>query len=74
MAYPAVDSRAAGALLTGTHRDDARGGGQFTGMEGLATAAQNVETTIGVLVEIDVGMARTGVSTAAGIVEMAQLN
>ncbi|MDB6121852.1 MAG: D-threonine aldolase [Pedosphaera sp.] len=74
MAYPAVDSarceRLAELARTRTMRVVAD---SFTGIEALATAAQNAHTTIGVLVEIDVGMGRTGVSTAQESLKLAQL-
>lgn len=74
MAYPAVDPPRC-LLLAGLARnrtvrvvtDSA------IGINALATAAQNAGTTIGALVEIDVGMCRTGVSAAKESLQLAQL-
>jgi D-serine deaminase-like pyridoxal phosphate-dependent protein len=74
MAYPAVDParcrRLAELARTKTVRVVVD---SSTGVEALAMAAQNAHTTIGVLVEIDVGMGRTGVSTAQESLKLAQL-
>jgi D-serine deaminase-like pyridoxal phosphate-dependent protein len=73
MAYPAVDGfrckRLAELARTRTVRvvvDSA------TGVEALATAAIRVSSTIGLLVEIDVGMGRTGVPTPEAALKLAQ--
>jgi D-serine deaminase-like pyridoxal phosphate-dependent protein len=43
------------------------------GVEALASAAKNAGSTIGVLIEIDVGMGRTGVATAQESLVLARL-
>lgn len=74
MAYPAVDPARCKRLadLARTHAmrvvvDSS------VGIEALAAAAKNADSTIGVLVEIDVGMGRTGVATAQDSLKLAQL-
>jgi len=74
MAYPAVDparcQRLAELARNRTIRVVAE---SAVGVRSLAAAAGNVGTVIGILVEIDVGMGRTGVSTAADSLQLAQL-
>jgi D-serine deaminase-like pyridoxal phosphate-dependent protein len=74
MAYPAVDStrchRLAELARTRTVRVVAD---SLVGVEALAAAAKMAKSTIGVLVEIDVGMGRTGVATAEDSLRIAQL-
>ncbi|MDB6059794.1 MAG: D-threonine aldolase [Verrucomicrobiales bacterium] len=74
MAYPAVDrarcQRLAELAKAKTIRVVAE---SAIGIEALASAAKNSGSTIGVLVEIDVGMGRTGVATAQDALALAQL-
>ena len=74
MAYPAVDparcKRLAELASTRTMRVVAD---SSVGVEALAAAAKNAGSTLGVLVEIDVGMGRTGVATAQESLKLAQL-
>jgi D-serine deaminase-like pyridoxal phosphate-dependent protein len=74
MAYPAVDrarcQRLAELAKTKTIRVIAE---SVTGIEALASAAKSAGSTIGVLVEMDVGMGRTGVATAQDSLALAQL-
>ncbi len=74
MAYPAVDrarcQHLAELAKTRTMRVAAD---SAVGVEALASAAQNIGSTIGVLIEIDVGMGRTGVATAQESLALAQL-
>ena len=74
MAYPAVDparcERLAKLSQTKTIRVVAD---SVVGIEALAAAASSAATTVGVLVEIDVGMGRTGVATAEDSLKLAQL-
>jgi D-serine deaminase-like pyridoxal phosphate-dependent protein len=74
MAYPAVDrarcQRLAELARTRTIRVAAE---SAIGIEALASAAKNTGSTIGVLVEIDVGMGRTGVATPQESLTLAQL-
>jgi D-serine deaminase-like pyridoxal phosphate-dependent protein len=73
MAYPAVDpsrcQRLAKLARTRTMRVVVDS--QF-GIEALSTAAQNAGSTIGLLVELDVGMGRTGVATAQDSLVLAE--
>jgi D-serine deaminase-like pyridoxal phosphate-dependent protein len=73
MAYPAVGrarcQRLAELAKTKTIRVIAE---SVIGIESLASAAKNAGSTIGVLVEIDVGMGRTGVATAQESLALAQ--
>src|SRR4051794_27344021 len=73
MAYPAVDrarcERLAELAKTKTIRVIAD---SAIGVEALSSAAKNAGCTIGVLVEIDVGMGRTGVGTAQDSLVLAQ--
>lgn len=73
MAYPAVDrfrcKRLAELARTRTIRvivDSA------IGVEALASAATEASSTIGLLVEVDVGMRRTGVTTPEAALKLAQ--
>ena len=74
VAYPVVDAyrcrrltaTARKAVLIRTTADSPEG------VERLAAAAQAAGTTIGVLVDLDVGFHRTGVSSPAAALELAQ--
>jgi D-serine deaminase-like pyridoxal phosphate-dependent protein len=74
MAYPAVDrarcERLAELAKTKTIRVVAD---SAIGVEAIASAATKSGSTIGVLVEIDVGMGRTGVATPQEALALAQL-
>jgi D-serine deaminase-like pyridoxal phosphate-dependent protein len=73
MAYPAVDrfrcARLAELARTRTIRVVVD---SSIGVEALAAAARQAATTIGLLVEIDVGMGRTGVTTPEAALKLAQ--
>jgi D-serine deaminase-like pyridoxal phosphate-dependent protein len=74
MAYPAIDParcrRLAEIARTQTMRVVVD---SSYGIEALAAAARSAGSTIGLLVEIDVGMGRTGVASAEASWELAQL-
>ena len=74
MAYPAVDvsrcTRLAALARTRTMRVAAE---NPSGVACLGAAAVQAGSTIGVLVEIDVGMGRTGVATPEDALKLAQL-
>jgi D-serine deaminase-like pyridoxal phosphate-dependent protein len=74
MAYPAVDrarcQRLAELAKTKTIRVVAD---SAIGVEALASALKSAGSTIGVLVEIDIGMGRTGVANAQDSLALAQL-
>ena len=74
MAYPAVDPARCQRLaeLAHTHTIRVAADSSF-GIQALAAAAKDAGTTIGVLVDIDIGMRRTGVATAEESLQLAQL-
>ena len=73
MAYPAVDPARCTGLAelarTGTIRVLVD---SLEGIAALSAAAKKADSTLGVLVEIDVGMGRTGVSSAPESLKLAQ--
>lgn len=73
MAYPAVDTprtrRLAALARSATVRIAAD---TIAATEAIGQAATEAGVTIGVLVDLDVGMGRTGVPTAAALVDLAQ--
>jgi len=74
MAYPAVDPARGKRLAQLARPHTVRVVADSSiGVEALAVAAKNAGSTIGVLVEIDVGMGRTGVATAEDSLKLAQL-
>jgi D-serine deaminase-like pyridoxal phosphate-dependent protein len=74
MAYPAADPLRCGELAKLAGRVTVRVGiDSATAAEALATAARSAGTTIGILVDLDVGMHRTGVQTPADALALAQL-
>ncbi len=74
MAYPAVDAARCGRLaeLARTHTIRVVVDSPV-GIQSLSTAANQAGTTIGLLVELDVGMGRTGAATPQEALELAQL-
>lgn len=74
MAYPAVDAARCQRLaeLARAHTMRVVVDNSF-GVEALAAAAKSANSVIGLLVEIDVGMGRTGVATAQDSLRLAQL-
>ncbi|MBA4146792.1 MAG: alanine racemase [Verrucomicrobia bacterium] len=74
MAYPAVDLARCKGLAELAHSRTMRVVADSSfGVEALAAAAQSANSTIGVLVEMDVGMKRVGVATASDSLALAQL-
>jgi D-serine deaminase-like pyridoxal phosphate-dependent protein len=74
MAYPAVDSFRTNRLAQLAKTKTVRVGiDSSIAIEALASAAQSAGSTIGLLVDIDVGMGRTGVATAEDSLKLAQL-
>jgi D-serine deaminase-like pyridoxal phosphate-dependent protein len=74
MAYPAVDSFRTNRLAELAKKKTVRVGiDSTTAIEALTSAAKSVGSTIGLLVDIDVGMGRTGVATAEESLQLAQL-
>lgn len=74
MAYPAVDSFRTHRLAELAKKKTVRVGvDSATAIEALASAAKSAGSTIGLLVDIDVGMGRTGVATAKESLKLAQL-
>lgn len=73
MAYPAVDPARAQRLAGLARESTVRVAldTQFAAAT-MSAAARTAGTTVGVLVDIDVGMGRTGVPTAASLVALAQ--
>jgi D-serine deaminase-like pyridoxal phosphate-dependent protein len=64
MAYPAVDPRRCGELAELAKRKTVRVGlDSTTAAEALSAAASSAGSTIGILVDLDVGMHRTGVQS-----------
>src|SRR5205814_4743336 len=73
MAYPAVDGFRAGELAKLARNKTVRVGIDSTlAGEVLGEAARSQESVIGILVDIDVGLHRTGVQTPADALEIAQ--
>lgn len=74
MAYPAVDPVRCGRLAELARTRMMRvAADSAAGVNALAAAANAAGTVIGVLVEIDVGMGRTGVATPEDSLKLAQL-
>ncbi len=73
MAYPAVDPRRCGELARLAAGKTVRVGiDSLTAAEALSTAARGSGSTIGILVDLDVGMHRTGVQSPQAALELAQ--
>ena len=73
LAYPAVDATRVKRLAELAHTKNIHVAiDSVFGMEALAAAASAVGSTIGILVDVDVGLGRTGVSTAAEALALAQ--
>ena len=73
MAYPAVDARRCAALADLAKRKMVRVGvDSSTAAEGLSAAAARASSTIGILVDLDVGLHRTGVQTPQAALELAR--
>src|SRR5205085_2205731 len=73
MAYPAVDSRRCAELAELARTHTVRVGiDSTTAADALAAAARSAGTTIGILVDLDVGHHRTGVQSAAEALSLAQ--
>ncbi|UUO07834.1 D-TA family PLP-dependent enzyme [Blastopirellula sp. J2-11] len=74
IAYPAIDPdrRRRVAQLAQTHTVRVAVDSPY-GVSALAAAAQKAESTIGILIDVNVGMNRTGVSTPAEALQLAQL-
>ena len=71
--YPVVDPARAGRLADLARRATVRVAlDSAFAVEAVDAAARAAGTTIGVLVDLDVGMGRTGVPTAAALVPLAQ--
>ncbi len=74
MAYPAVDAARCRRLATLARSRRMRAAAENPiGVEALASAATEAGSTIGIMVEMDVGMGRTGVQTPADALKLAQL-
>lgn len=72
MAYPAVDARRCAALAELAKGKTVRVGlDSATAAQALSAAARSASSTIGVLVDIDVGLHRTGVQSPRAAVELA---
>ena len=73
MAYPAVGERACAELAELARGKTVRVGiDSAFAADGLAAAARSVGSTIGILVDLDVGHRRTGVQTAADALTVAR--
>jgi D-serine deaminase-like pyridoxal phosphate-dependent protein len=73
VAYPAADPLRSAALANLAARVTVRVGiDSATAADALASAARSAGTTIGILVDLDVGMHRTGVQTPADSLALAQ--
>lgn len=73
MAYPAIDRSRCDRLADLARTQAVRVVvDSSTGVEALSAAAKHVSSTIGLLVEIDVGMGRTGVATPEEALKLAQ--
>jgi len=73
MAYPAVDPARAQRLARLAHESTVRVAlDTLVAVASLSAAARTAGTTVGVLVDLDVGMGRTGVPTATSLVALAQ--
>jgi D-serine deaminase-like pyridoxal phosphate-dependent protein len=73
MAYPAVDPLRCNQLAALAHRITIRVGIDSTiAADALSDAARSTRTTIGILVDLDVGLHRTGVQTPADALSLAQ--
>ncbi len=73
VAYPAIDpSRTARLARLATHATVRVGVDSREGARLLGEAANRISATIGILVDIDVGMGRTGVQTPAEALKLAQ--
>jgi len=72
LAYPAVDAARAQRLADLARESTVRVALDTpVGVEAMSAAARSAGVTIGVLVDLDVGMGRTGVPTAAALVPLA---
>ena len=73
VAYPVVDAARTGRLADLARAATVRVAvDTVAAIEAIGTAAAKAGVTIGVLVDIDLGMGRTGVPTADGLVALAQ--
>jgi D-serine deaminase-like pyridoxal phosphate-dependent protein len=73
MAYPAVDPRRCAELADLARRKKVRVGlDSITAAQSLSAAAGRAGSTIGILVDIDVGMHRTGVQSPAAAADLGQ--
>lgn len=74
MAYPAVDQARCERISQLARSNTIRVAvDSTTAVETLAAASRHADSTIGLLVEIDVGMGRTGVTSAVETLSLAQL-
>jgi D-serine deaminase-like pyridoxal phosphate-dependent protein len=74
LAYPAIDpARTARLARLAAHVTLRVAVDSLTGVKRLAAAANRAKSTIGILVDLDVGMGRTGVQTAGEALKLAQL-
>jgi D-serine deaminase-like pyridoxal phosphate-dependent protein len=74
MAYPAVDPARCRRLAALARSRTVRVAAENpTGVEALAAAANEAGSTMGVLVELEVGMGRTGVATPVDALKLAQM-
>lgn len=74
MAYPAVDAARGRRLATLARTKTVRIAAENpVGVEMLAAVANEAGSTLGVLVELEVGMGRTGTATPADALKLAQL-
>ncbi len=73
LAYPAIDpARTARIARLATHATVRVAVDSLAGAERLADAANRVASTVGILVDLDVGMGRTGLQTASQCLKLAQ--
>lgn len=73
IAYPAVDACRARRIAELTRRATVRVAADSTqGIESLAAAARSARSTIGILVDLDIGFHRTGVPSPADALALAQ--
>jgi D-serine deaminase-like pyridoxal phosphate-dependent protein len=74
MAYPAVDAARCKKLAALARSRTVRVAAENPiGVEALAAAAEEAGSTLGVLVELEVGMGRTGTATSADALKLAKL-
>jgi D-serine deaminase-like pyridoxal phosphate-dependent protein len=74
LAYPAIDpARTARAAHLAGHATLRVAVDSVAGVKALAEAANRVRSTIGILVDLDVGMGRTGLQTPSETLKVAQL-